>query len=546
MAPGALSSDSADDEAAASSATDDDVGGTDDGASTEDGGTTDDEGPSSGAGGTRKAWLAVFNRLDESGDGVLDLDEIKEVLEDVGSDLEADEVEEAVGGMDDSGDDMIDEDEFKQWWLGHKELRTALFGKLQARMARDEQLKPLKDKMYVVFDHLDEDEGGFLDGQELSWALNKAFTKSGVLRVQAEIDTALKEMDEDGDDHITFEEFFAWCAEHEKLALALEKSVMEKGDEPEPEPEPEPVPELLAKVPLLAALSPSERAEIAGVLESEGVEPDAAIITLGEKGDAMYFLDEGEAAVEIEGNIVMRYSPGDYFGELALLNNEPRKATVRAGAKGARCLKLSRANFDKVAPKLSFSQRLEVYDKALAAKRSKSPAPALSPKGASPRGRAGSPVGVRKFPLDTRQNTTELLRAYRKELADIDPKLRTPEPEDEPLLERVQDQDLSAADKTVAPDARQSLRDKYAELLDKALGAAEGPEHAEVTAILASICRVVEWEGLGAPTDKSYAECRAKFRELDDDGSGELEEEEIRELAHVRDHHRLCGTFYYR
>ena len=66
------------------------------------------------------------------------------------------------------------------------------------------------------------------------------------------------------------------------------------------------------------------------------------------------------------------------------------------------------------------------------------------------------------------------------------------------------------------------------------VGAAEGPEHAEVTAILASICRVVEWEGLGAPTDKSYAECGAKFRELDDDGSGELEEEEIGKLAHVR------------
>ena len=127
------------------------------------------------------------------------------------------------------------------------------------------------------------------------------------------------------------------------------------------------------------------------------------------------------------------------------------------------------------------------------------------------------------------------MRAYRKELADIDPKLTTPEPEDQPLLERVQDQDLSAADKTVAPDARQSLRDKYAGLLDKALGAAEGPpEHAEVTAILASICRVVEWEGLGAPTEKSYAECRAKFRELDDDDSGELEEEEIGRLAHVR------------
>ena len=34
---------------------------------------------------------------------------------------------------------------------------------------------------------------------------------------------------------------------------------------------------------------------------------------------------------------------------------------------------------------------------------------------------------------------------------------------------------------------------------------------------------MVEWEGLGAPDDESYASCRAQFAALDEDGSGELD-----------------------
>ena len=62
-----------------------------------------------------------------------------------------------------------------------------------------------------------------------------------------------------------------------------------------------------------------------------------AIITQGDEGDAMYFIEEGEAEAVIKGvGVVMSYKRGDFFGELALMTAEPRSATVRLGAR-SRC-----------------------------------------------------------------------------------------------------------------------------------------------------------------------------------------------------------------
>lgn len=88
----------------------------------------------------------------------------------------------------------------------------------------------------------------------------------------------------------------------------------------------------LEDVPLLQGLQPYERAKIADALETVKYKAGQNIITEGEPGDNFYMLETGEASAYKHGvdGSVKDYTRGDYFGELALLNDKPRAASVVA------------------------------------------------------------------------------------------------------------------------------------------------------------------------------------------------------------------------
>ena len=86
----------------------------------------------------------------------------------------------------------------------------------------------------------------------------------------------------------------------------------------------------LASVPLLAGLEPSVRRRLAEVGKRRTYAPDETIVREGTTGTALYVLLSGSARVEQDGRELGTLSGGDFFGELALIEEHPRSASVMA------------------------------------------------------------------------------------------------------------------------------------------------------------------------------------------------------------------------
>lgn len=88
----------------------------------------------------------------------------------------------------------------------------------------------------------------------------------------------------------------------------------------------------LAGIPLFDALGPDERAAIAAWFELEDVSPGVNLTGEGASGYSFYVLRGGAATVTVNGIEVRTLEPGDFFGELAILGDGRRTATVTTAA----------------------------------------------------------------------------------------------------------------------------------------------------------------------------------------------------------------------
>lgn len=102
----------------------------------------------------------------------------------------------------------------------------------------------------------------------------------------------------------------------------------------------------LRNVPLFARCSAKELAFVASHVDEVDIPSGRVLCKKGESGGDFFVILEGKAEVDAQGG-KRALGPGDFFGEIALIDNGPRTATVTA-ATPMRCLVLSHSQFRDV------------------------------------------------------------------------------------------------------------------------------------------------------------------------------------------------------
>lgn len=102
--------------------------------------------------------------------------------------------------------------------------------------------------------------------------------------------------------------------------------------------------EKLRQVPLFAHLDKRETERLSMLADELDV-PDGQVLTRqGASGGEFFIVLEGQVAIEKNGERIATMNPGDFLGEIALIDGKPRTATARADG-NARLLAIGRAPF---------------------------------------------------------------------------------------------------------------------------------------------------------------------------------------------------------
>jgi len=104
---------------------------------------------------------------------------------------------------------------------------------------------------------------------------------------------------------------------------------------------------LIKKVPLFAPLAKAQLAQVASIADEVELPEGRVLTRQGERGREFFVVLDGEAEVRRNGRKRATIRPGEFFGEIALVSDRPRTATVTA-TKPVRLLVITDTDFRSV------------------------------------------------------------------------------------------------------------------------------------------------------------------------------------------------------
>lgn len=102
--------------------------------------------------------------------------------------------------------------------------------------------------------------------------------------------------------------------------------------------------ELLQRVPLFADFDQSDLKRLARSFKDRTFDAGHAVTSEGKGGVGFFVIESGEATISVRGEERGKYGPGDYFGEIALIDDGGRSATITADSE-LRCYGLTSWEF---------------------------------------------------------------------------------------------------------------------------------------------------------------------------------------------------------
>ena len=124
-------------------------------------------------------------------------------------------------------------------------------------------------------------------------------------------------------------------------------------------------PKFLKQIPFFSQLADEKIEIVLEAFEAKRFKKNDVVMRQGDEADGMYVIIIGEVEVEIGKKAVTSLESNDFFGEMSLVANEPRSATIRVISDNLSTFFLSKETFENIKDKLGEDVKREILQRII-------------------------------------------------------------------------------------------------------------------------------------------------------------------------------------